>query len=63
MALALIGNIASKLLPSVISWGMGKLNNSNIGRGASGKMNYLINKGINLTKNPAFRQVVKTVGE
>lgn len=45
MALALLGNIASKLLPHAISWGMGKLSGSTIGRGAAKNINYLINKG------------------
>ena len=45
MALALIGNIASQLVPYAIGWGMKKLGNSNIGRGTGAKLNYLLNKG------------------
>lgn len=44
MALALIGNIASKLLPSAISWGMNKLSHTNIGRGTSKNLNRALNK-------------------
>jgi hypothetical protein len=58
MALALLGNIASKLLPSAISWGMSKLNNSSIGRGSAKNINYLLNKGAKLAKNPTVRKIV-----
>jgi hypothetical protein len=61
MALALLGNLASSLLPSVISWGMNKLNGSQIGRGAAKGINYAINKGIQVAKSPAFQEVAKAV--
>lgn len=47
MALSILGSLASQLLPMAINWGVGKLRQSNIGRGAIGKLN----KGVNKTKN------------
>jgi len=55
MALSLLGNIASKLLPYAISWGVGKLGGSSIGRGAAKNINYLFNKGASLAKNPIVK--------
>lgn len=49
MALALIGNIASKLLPSAISWGVNKLNHTNIGKETSKNLNKMFNKVIHLS--------------
>ncbi len=61
MALALIGNLASKLLPYAISWGMGKLRSSNIGRGVAGNANLLLNKAAALTNTPTFKQISNVV--
>jgi hypothetical protein len=63
MALALLGNIASQLLPHAINWGMSKLRDSNIGRGSAKNVNYLLNKGAKLAKNKTFKRVISTIGD
>ena len=41
MAAAVLGSLASNILPSLINWGVGKMSKSNIGRGFIGNMKRL----------------------
>jgi hypothetical protein len=55
MAMAVLGNLAAQFLPGLISWGIGKLRNSNLGRGP-------IHRVINRTKSFFNNPLVKPIG-
>ena len=59
MALALLGGIASQLLPAAIDWGMKKFGNTAIGRGAKGNLNKAYNKTRNLIQKPIVQKAIK----
>ena len=48
MALAMLGGLASQLLPMAINWGLKKFSNAAISRGAKGTINKVYNKTRNL---------------
>jgi hypothetical protein len=59
MALALIGNLASKLLPAAVNWGMSKLSNTNIAQGVGNKIN-ILKKWFS---DPALRPIIKSLAK
>ena len=61
MALALIGNLASKLLPAAIGWGMQKLNNTNIGRGVAANANKIYYKTKNAMRSPTGKRIMGAI--